>query len=439
MCDPGPVSPTPDGGAWADLLADLEQLLQRESRDDSRLFVAFSGGPDSTLLLALAAARGPRRRLRAIHVDHGWHADAPAWGEHCRQVARRLGVACDVVRVDSRPRGGEGAEAAARTARYEALSAALGPGDILLTGHHADDQAETVLFGLLRGGGVRALAGMPAARALGPGRHLRPLLGRSRACIRQVLEQRELPTLDDPANRDVDHDRVFLREQVLPLLRQRWPAVDRGLVRNGELAADAVAIEDALAAIDYTRCQGRLPATLDCAALLRLPAPRQRALIRWWLRREGLTVPPAARLASAMAQIAGARTGRNPRIVWPGGELRRWRGWVWALAARPEAVPGTVFPWRDIRQPLDLPERRLPPGLLADLVADPGADGVTLERRAGGERVRIAGGARPRALSELLRDADVPPWERQYALLVRHAGRVVAVIAGDRVIAIGCE
>ncbi len=434
MCEPDPVTPAPDGGAWGDLLDDLEQLLQRECCADSRLFVAFSGGPDSTVLLALAAARGPRRRLRAIHVDHGWHADAPAWGEHCRQAARRLGVACDVVRVDSRPRGGEGAEAAARTARYEALSAALAPGDILLTGHHADDQAETVLFGLLRGGGVRALAGMPTARALGHGRHLRPLLGRSRACIRQVLEQRGLPALDDPANRDVDHDRVFLREQVLPLLRQRWPAVDRGLVRNGELAADAMVIEDALAAIDYTRCQARLPATLDCAALLRLPAARQRALVRWWLRREGLPVPPAARLASALAQIATARTGRNPCIAWPGGELRRWRGRVWALAPRPEPVPGAVFHWPDMRQPLDLPERRLPAELLADVVADPDTARVTLERRQRGERVQVKGESRPRALSELLRDIDVPPWERPDTLLVRHAGRLIAVIAGDRVI-----
>lgn len=421
---------------WAELRADLKQLLAQERGERARLVVAFSGGTDSTVLLALVAALGPRRRVRAVHIDHGWHAESPAWADHCRRVAHDLGVACEVVRVDSRPQAGEGREAAARHARYAALSAALGPGDILLTAHHADDQAETVLFALLRGGGVRALAGMPAARTLGPGRHLRPLLGHARARIREALSLRGLPAIDDPANRDMDHDRVFLREQVLPLLRRRWPGVDQGLVRNGALAADAVAIEDALAAIDYTRCQGRLPATLDCAALVRLPGARQRALVRWWLRREGLPVPAPARLASALEQIAGARADRNPRIHWPGGELRRWRGLVWALTPRPEPVAGAVFTWADTSRPLVLPERRLAPEMLQRITGGVPRSGVTLVRREGGERMRLVGEARVRALSDLLRSAGVPPWQRRYTLLVWHDGALIGVITGDRAMAV---
>ena len=140
--------------------------------------VAFSGGLDSTVLLHAMAELcrcWPRALVRAVHVDHGLHADAQQWAEHCRGAAAALAVPFEAHCVGVDIGGGKSTEAAAREARYGLLAARLGPEEVLLTAHHADDQVETVLLQLLRGAGPAGLAGMPAARPFGAGWHLRPL------------------------------------------------------------------------------------------------------------------------------------------------------------------------------------------------------------------------------------------------------------------------
>lgn len=394
-----------------------------------RLVVALSGGPDSTLLLACAAERFPRRRLRAVHVDHGWAAGAAAWPRHCRRLAEALGVDCEVVQVDARPRSGEGPEAAARAARYDALRARLGPADVLLTAHHRDDQAETMLLALLRGGGVHGWAAMPAVRPLGSGVHLRPWLELSRAVLRRELERRGLEAIDDPANADPAYDRVWLRQEILPALRARRPGVDATLARAAAQAAAAAAGVDALAAHDYVHCRGAVTGTLDCGALAALPAARQRALLRWWVARAGLPRPPAARLETLRRQLTGARADRNPRVHWPGGEVRRWRGLAWALAPLAPVEPGAEFVWAERARPLELPHRRLSPDDLAALGVSPapGAD-VRVRLPRPGQRVRPPGAARARALTGVLRAAGLPPWERARAPLVYVDGALVGIV-----------
>ncbi|HEY1588847.1 MAG TPA: tRNA lysidine(34) synthetase TilS, partial [Rhodanobacter sp.] len=125
----------------------------------TELCVAFSGGPDSTALLhALAQLPAARARaLRALHVDHGLHADSAAWAEHCQRFCAALAVPCEVLRVQVDIGKGDGLEAAARRARYDALATHLHEGEWLLLGHHRDDQVETVLLKLLRGAGLDGL------------------------------------------------------------------------------------------------------------------------------------------------------------------------------------------------------------------------------------------------------------------------------------------
>lgn len=416
-----------------DPAATLAEAVATHAGERPRLVVAFSGGPDSTLLLALAVECFGRRRVRAVHVDHGWRTDTADWADHCRQLARALGVGCDVERVDARARAGEGPEAAARAARYEALRARLGPGDVLLTAHHRDDQAETLLLALLRGGGVHGWAGMPVARALGAGLHLRPWLELSRAELRAALERRGLPAIEDPANADPAYDRVWLRHEILPALRARRPGVDATLARAAAQAAAAAAGVDALAAHDYVRCRGAADATLDCGALASLPAARQRALLRWWIARAGLPRPPAARLETLRRQLTGARPDRSPRVHWRGGEVRRWRGLAWALAPLAPVEPGAEFVWADRSRPLVLPHRRLHAADLAALGVAPAADAdVRVRLPRPGQRVRPPESGRARSLTAVLRAAGLPPWERARAPLVYVDGALVGVVGVGR-------
>jgi len=413
-----------------DPVAALEAALARHAGDRRNRVVAFSGGPDSTALLAAAVAVAPKRRVRAIHVDHGWHPDSGEWARHCRSVARRLGVNCEVVAAAIDTSAREGPEAAARRARHARLAERIGADDVLLTAHHRDDQAETLLLALFRGGGVHGWAGMPAARAFGEGGlHLRPWLDLQRDTLWRWLQQHDLPVLADPANDDPRYERAWLRESVLPVLRARWPGIDATLARAADLAAEAATGVDAMAAHDYARCRGRLDETLDCAALADVPAGRRRALLRWWIVRRGLPRPPAARLQALEEQLLGARADRNPRVAWPGGEVRRWRGEAWALVPRPEVDPGAEHPWADLGQPLRLPGRMLDPSLLEAMgIEIPAGSRVCVRYRRGGERFRLAGAPRERALKTLLAEHGFPPWERDRVPLIYVDDRLVAVV-----------
>ncbi|MEX2575389.1 MAG: tRNA lysidine(34) synthetase TilS [Halofilum sp. (in: g-proteobacteria)] len=411
----------------------LATALEQHARRGAHLLVGYSGGRDSSLLLALAAENWPKRRLRAMHVDHGWHPDSAEWARRCRTRVRELGVRCDIAAVDAQPKNGEGREAAARSARYGAFAERLGPGDVLLTAHHREDQAESLLLALLRGGGVHGWAGMPECRELGSGVHVRPWLGVSREVIAAQAQTRGLGWLDDPANADSSYDRVWLRREILPALAERWPEVESTLARAAEQAGAAAEAVDTLAARDYVFCRGRIDGTLDRAALAELPLRRQRALLRWWIVRAGLPRPAAARLEEARRQLLEADPERTPCIDWPGGEVRGWNGLAWATPPTPPVAPEAVFPWPDRSRPLDLPGRRLQPHTLAQLGIDPSADAqVEVRFRRGGERFRPAGAPREEPLKELLRRAGLPPWERDRIPLIYVDGELVAVVGLGR-------
>src|SRR5690606_31005852 len=149
--------------------------------------------------------------------------------EHCQRFCRQLGVPLQVVHVQVAP--GASQERAAREARYAAFASALEEGELLLTAQHRDDQAETLLFRLLRGSGVRGLSGMPESRVLGSGLLLRPLLAVGRAELEGWAAAHQLQWINDPSNQCLDHSRNYLRHQVVPVLQQRWPQASGNIAR----------------------------------------------------------------------------------------------------------------------------------------------------------------------------------------------------------------
>jgi tRNA(Ile)-lysidine synthase len=285
----------------------------------ARLCVAFSGGADSTALLAaLAALRGRGHfELRALHVNHHLQPGAAGFARVARACARRLGVPCRVLDapVTVAPRASP--EAAARTARYAALRAQLRPGEWLLLAQHQDDQVETLLLQLLRGAGIAGLAAMPE-RA---GELLRPLLPVTRAQLLDYLRRQGLGWSEDPSNADERYGRNFLRLRVLPALRERWPALGTTICRSAALAAEA---QQLLAARADEDLQDALDgAALRVTALRRLGAPARRNALRRWLEQRGLPMPDQRRLQEIAGPLLRARFDARPFIRWPGAVVRR--------------------------------------------------------------------------------------------------------------------
>jgi tRNA(Ile)-lysidine synthase len=318
------------------LARSLEELIP--GWPEASICVALSGGVDSVALLCAARELASHRggvRLRALHADHGLQPASHEWAAFCLELCERLAVPCQVLELALAPRKGESVEAEARSERYAALAAAMHPGEYLLTAHHADDQLETVLLQLFRGAGVAGLAAMPESAALGPGHHLRPLLQVPRAELAAYAAGLRLPWIEDPMNRESRFDRSYLRHEVLPAIHTRWPAAVRTVGRSARHLAEAQRLLEALAEVDAKPLLDE-EGTLEVAGLKALPRERQGNLLRWWIVRQGLGLPSAARLESILRDVVPARPDAHPVVEWPTGEVRRRRGRL--VAARGKKV-----------------------------------------------------------------------------------------------------
>ena len=386
----------------------------------AHLKVAYSGGLDSHVLLhALCVLRANHHfSLSAIYIDHGLQPASAEWDRHCARVCTALDVQYMVKRVKVGGVAEEGLEAAARRARYAALAAALEPEDILLTAHHCDDQAETVLLQLLRGTGVAGLAAMLVQTAFGPGQIARPLLGFSRAALHAYAQEHQLEWIEDPSNRESHLRRSFLRTEILPRLARHWPAHASLLARTARHAAEAMGLLDEVAEADLAACRQAVahsPQALSINALAVLSVVHQRNLLRYWLRRQGFLAPATSQLEEVLAQVHSAPRSQQARVCWPGTEVWRYRDQLVAMPAQQSPDPTLDVVW-DLRAPLDLPgigRLRVVPirgqGLsCARLNGKP----LHVRLRSGGETLMLPGRAHHHVLKKLLQAEGVPPWLR---------------------------
>lgn len=400
--------------------------------------VAFSGGLDSTALLAaLAQLRNRGLQVRALHVDHHLQPASRTWSAHCRRIARALGVPIRVLNITVARRPGESPEAAARRARYAALAAALKEHEVLLTAHHEDDQLETVLLQLLRGAGIAGLAAMPAVAAFAGTQLARPLLGVARADLLAWVQAQGLEWIEDESNARESFDRNYLRLRVLPLLRARWPAAAAAVARSARHAAEAQRLLDALGEGDAAAAA--VGAALSAKVLRRLSPERRRNALRSWIAAGGVLTPSSRQLEELCGPLLAARADTQPFIAWEGARVRREADLLHLEALAPasaRATPkGTVRRWRwTLSRPLALPQGSGTLELVAaargplDLQALPAL--LTVRTRGGGERLRPIRGGPRRTLKGLLQEARVPLEERARLPLIFAGATLVA--AGER-------
>lgn len=399
----------------------------------NRYLVAFSGGMDSTVLLHAMAAFARARRglgLGAVHVHHGLHPDADAWTRHCRNMCESLGVGLNVYYAQVPVSSGESLEAAARHARYQLLTKCMQPNDALLMAHHGDDQLETVLMRLMRGAGVEGLAGIPAAREIGPGRLLRPFLNMPRKALGDYARAHALEWLEDPSNEDSRFDRGFLRNEIAGPLARRWPAAVVNVSRCAEHVSAAATLLADLAREDIRRAHGP-GSTLDLDRLKGLSPARVRNLLRHWIRDAGFQMPSTARLDSVATTLMGAAHDAEPVVAWEGAEIRRHRGLLYIMPPLPPVPRGWQVTW-------DAGSSLLLPGRAGRLSVAPAARGgidaqrlaagnITVRFREGGERLRPMGDRHHRTLRNLFQERGVVPWMRERVPLVYLDGCLLAV------------
>jgi tRNA(Ile)-lysidine synthase len=396
-----------------DVRAAVADVLALAFAQRASVAVALSGGRDSVALLdaTVNVAAGTHLRAVAFHIHHGLSPNADRWSRFCRELCAALNVPFATREVQVATGARTGVEAAARNSRYAALAAlAHAHGvDAVLRGHHADEQAETVLLQLLRGAGPRGLAAMPAAAAERGVRWLRPFLDLPRHVLDGYVARHRLAFIDDESNADTRYRRNALRASVVPALRILAPGYPQTLVRAARHQSEAAALLDELAELDArVACDG---ATLECAALAALAAPRARNLLRWFLHRNGLRAPSSARLCEMLAQLTRAGADARVAIAHDGAELGIHRGR--AIVHRPAPQPYRRH-WTGATS-VALPHGTLlfnatrGEGIASRRLA---SSPVTICNGTPGERLHVGTGAMHRPVADLLREAGVPHWDR---------------------------
>lgn len=390
--------------------------------------VGLSGGLDSMALLSLlvrARQHRPQLRISAVHVHHGLSDFAEEWVRHCQAACAEWAVPLRVVRVSVDRAAPEGLEANARKLRYAAYTQSCA--EVMVLAHHQDDQSETVLLQLLRGGGVKALSGMPVCRPLANRLLWRPLLSYSRQQLEQYAAAHQLRWVEDDSNADTRYRRNMLRHRIMPLLAEQLPDYRQHIARTSWHMSQASALIDEVAAADLA--QGRKGDGLDVASLLALSEVRRGFVLLAWLRERGVMTLAAERVQEFLRQLQYADAASHPCLVVGDMAIVRYREALCVFRVRNcKNLPDVVSIFSGDVAEQDFPGwgGRLRWVQRGGIAAEVLARGVRLSPRLGGELLPQPIGKKQ--VKKLLQEAGIPPLLRQqWPLLFGDDGSLLAL------------
>ena len=425
----------------------LEEILARvvtsTTSTGAGIALAYSGGLDSSVLLALASRYCADKKipLFAFHIHHGLSPNADAWLAHCEQQAAAAGAQFTAQRVTLEGTDEHGIEQAARTARYQALTALCDTHQLplLLTAHHQDDQAETVLLQLLRGAGLPGLSGMAALHAehalLNDGLALgRPLLGFTRLQLEALAKDFGTSWINDESNTDMRYRRNAVRQLIAPVIETSFPGFAAQVVRSSSHVQAAQRLLDALAVIDLQACEH--DASLDLANLAALSADRIDNLLRYWLQQQGLRLPSTAQLRQLREQMLNASSDAHPLLILAGATLERRAGLLMVTDSYRNAVPPAdpvALHWQGEAE-IVVPEWQ--GKLVFENSSGQGLDRIhlgteplSLRPRSGSESLKLDTKRPSRSLKNLYQEWQIPARERPWLPLL-YSGESLVFAAG---------
>ncbi|RJG10791.1 tRNA lysidine(34) synthetase TilS [Massilia cavernae] len=414
--------------------------------------IAYSGGLDSSALLHLAHAWAQQHgiALHAFHVHHGISPNADAWLAHCEQACAALGVAFASRKV-TLTKSKSGVEAAARKLRYAALGDMAHERGVtlMLTAHHLDDQAETVLLQLLRGSGPAGLSGMDAANTapelLGNPELVvaRPLLPVSRGDLEAYVSEHGLSYVEDESNADARYARNALRHKVMPALADAFPGFQERFARSAAHSQSAQRLLAEMAEQDLGAILRE--DSVDVAKLRAMSLDRAHNVLRHWFSKRGLRMPSTAWLVEMTTQLVEARPDAQLLVTHPDCHIRRHRDRLYITPKLDDLAgmrdpddegvivkEGQSFTWNG-EESIEFPDyggtlwfHQGKPGFDAEWLRD---NPLLIDFRKGGERLKLADNRPTRPLKYHYQAFDVPAWERE-RLPVVFAGRDLIFAAG---------
>ena len=405
-----------------------------------QILVGLSGGLDSVVLLKLLCEVVAADKITAVHVNHGLSPNATSWQQRAEAVCDALGVAChsETVAVVA---AGEGLESAAREARYTVFERLLVADGLLLLAHHADDQVETVLYRLLNGAGSKGLAGIPAQRAVGNGRLIRPLLTQPKTALHNYAIANNLSWVDDESNQREHHDRNYLRHGVVPALAKRWPNYFQRIGRSAQLSDEADQLSTLFAQQDLNTLSlrdERAGWSLSLSQLTTLDLLRQKNVLRHWPSMHGFAALNQRVIAEILDTLVTARDDAAPKVLRGEIQFCRFREKLYLIRLNDQsaaadrvraASSGADVDLWSLEETFSLPRgQQLSASFVqgAGLKLPPGS-ALRVRFRLGGERCQPAGRGHSNTVKKLLQEYALEPWWRDQVPLLYFDDELVAV------------
>lgn len=412
-------------------MLDINHLFSCLPNQINKVIVAYSGGIDSHVLLHLACHYQPfQSKITAVYVHHGLQQEADLWAEHCQAICLDLNINYQCIEVNAQKTAGQSQEEAARDARYQALQALLDTNDVLLVAQHREDQMETVLLQLFRGAGVKGLSGMPVSSVLGKGKKIRPMLDISKKQIIDYAKKNDLQWIEDPSNESNEFDRNFLRNQVLPQLKLRWPALDKTISRSARHCANSYQVSKNLAEELLENIIDPIDQTINITKLLMLGINKQQLVIRQWFIFFQLRMPSEKIVGRILNEVVAARVDANPEVKGQGYVIKRYREKLYCITTEQQIPVQTEQKW-----PAELKEITLANGnRLAITESKTGIPqaiwnegNVSVKYRQGSETIKLPGRIGHHSLKKLFQEQSIPPWARNQIPLIYLGQQLIAI------------
>ncbi len=385
----------------------------------SNVYVGLSGGVDSVVLLHVIFQKFSKNKwdltkLNAIYINHQLQPQAEQWADFCQTLCFQYQINFICEKVNASPKVGESIENFARTQRYALFFKHVRPeNDILVLAHHQDDQAETVLFRLIKGAGPKGLSGMVKLAHCQNRLIYRPLLSTSKQEILNYALENKLNFIQDPSNDLQDFDRNYLRQTIFPALSTRFGPVNQSIVRSAkhykqqQMALDFF-IDKELAKIQSNHVSNYL--CLDFNLFSLYPDYIQRNLLRKWFESHQYQAPSEKKLNQILQQLATAKADKIPEIAW-GKEnqyiLRKYDHKVFINKLQ------SIFKNR----------AEIPPQLLSGHF-------IQKKTRVLGQKVYFLNRAHSVVLKKFLQTLTIPPWERDKVPLYFYQEKYLVAVEG---------
>ena len=394
-----------------------------------KIIVGYSGGLDSTVLLYSLTRINLNIPILAIHINHQQHHLSSEWEKFCINTAKVFGVKLISEKIQIEKKLGKATECEMRDHRYKVLRKYIEPNDWLMTAHHKNDQAETLLLSILRGSGVDGLSGIKPIRIFADGMLLRPLLGYSKAELINYAKIKNLEWIEDFSNEDNSFDRNFLRNKIIPQLEKRWPSINKRFYKVTSLALEASERSEDIAKIDLFSIGN--DKYIDSEKFIKLSDNRQRNLIRFILRMKNLQHPSYKQLVDGTKALRLIINGdKNKYIKLPDANIYNYRKKLYVIPQlsiqNNESL--NLFPNKTIYLNNGMGSISLKKA--KDTGIDPRIlqDGLKVSFRVGGEVIKPSGKKHHYKLKKLFQEYKIYPWMR---------GRIPLLFYGNEIVSVG--